>query len=400
MKIHRKKANETIREIAESYGVSEDLTRRINDIENGECADGEELLILTPTRSYGAQHNDTAERIGLRFGIRSEDLYLRNPWIKTEGIKPGQQLALKYDEPRYGMALANGYFYKGCTAEKLSEVMPFLTYITFAGAVASEQGISRTADFSKEIKLAHSNRKIPLLRVHDRHINRYKSEAELPRFAEELIDIALADGYKGIVLDSCSLDGSAKEFVSFLMILRKLLIGNDLILITEINENSPIEFSEFADGSVMYYPKYAMENPPSFKDGERKLLSDFSCRGESAKTFIDLPSLAKRGRDFSTINNLLNIARKGKDSVTQNENTLLSSICNRKQGEYIFTSLSCIKELLNLVNEFDYMGISFDIMRTPLSHLMMYSSMFKTSYLAADIHRIRPQEGCSRASAE
>ena len=41
-------------------------------------------------------------------------------------------------------------------------------------------------------------------------------------------------------------------------------------------------------------------------------------------------------------------------------------------------------------------GICFDIMRTPLSYLMMYDSLFKTSYHTS----IRSTEGCSREGVE
>ena len=79
--------------------------------------------------------------------------------------------------------------------------------------------------------------------------------------------------------------------------------------------------------------------------------------------------------------------------INTNKNTLLSHFDSRKQGEYRYTSLSGIRALLELMNEFDYMGICFDIMRTPLSHLMMYDSMFKTSYHT----NVRSREGCSHA---
>ena len=135
--------------------------------------------------------------------------------------------------------------------------MPYLTYITFADAVADEHGIHLSADHKKEVEFAISEKKIPLVRVYDRYTKRYKDGGDLTAFAEELIAMAESVGYKGIVLDSCSISDSAKEFSAFLMILRKLMIGCDLILITEINEKSPIEFSEFADGSVMQVAVYA-----------------------------------------------------------------------------------------------------------------------------------------------
>lgn len=399
MQIHIKRSDERLCDIAEGYGISEKALRMINEIEDGEPCVGEELLILTPTRTYTVQNGDTPERIALRFGIRVSDIFMMNPWADRT-LKVGDRLALKYDERAFGMAMANGYCYKGCERKKLICAMPYLTYITFAGAVADERGVRRSSDFKEEISLALKEKKTPLLRVFDRYPERYKREKDLTPFAEALIEAAQADGYKGIVLDSCSLLGSAEEFGSFLMILRKLMIGCDLILITEINEKSPLEFSDFADGSVMYYPKYAMENAPSFDEGERSVMADFACRGESAKAFIDMPSLARSGAEFCTVSEALKKARRCGASVKKNENTLLCHVGNGKQGEYTFTSLEGIKKLLGLVNEFDYMGVCFDIMRTPLSHIMMYNSMFKTSYLFSDTYNIRTREGCSRGVEE
>ena len=396
MKIHRTLAGESADKIAEKYGISEEFVRRLNDMDNLQPTEGEELLILTPTRTYTVKQGDTPERIALRFGIRKKDIYMQNPWLCGATLTPGEKLALRYDDRVHGMSVANGYFYKGCSEERLRRVMPFLTYVTFASALANERGISRTLDVNHAVKLVSEEKKIPLMRVHDNFPERYKSDKDLTRFAEEMIELAQEGGYKGIVLDSCSLSDSADEFSSFLMILRKMLIGCDLILITEINEESPIEFSEYADGSALYYPKYAFENPPSFEEGEKHLLADFACRGESAKTFVDIPALAARLGSYTTIDDALNTARRNKYCINNNENTLLSHLRDRKQGEYKFASLSCVKAILDLIAEFDYMGICFDIMRTPLSHLMMYNAMFKTSYYTS----VRSAEGCSRVGEE
>ena len=383
MQIHIKKGSERLSDIAEKYGVSEENVRLINEIPEGECAEGEELLILTPTRSYTVQQGDTPERIALRFGLKRRDIYPLNPWLSGE-IAVGQTLALGYSRSPLGMAAANGYFYKGCREQMLRRAMPYLTYVTFAAGVADERGVRRAADFSDEVRLVSDGGRIPLIRVYDRYAERYRSSGDLSRFAEELIELARGGGYKGIVLDACRLNDSAEEFAAFLMILRRMMIGCDLILITEINESSPLEFSEYADGSVMYYPKYAMDEPACFDEGERAVLCDFAMRGESARVFIDLPTLARHGRDYVTVSEALRYARRWGLPINHNESTLLSHIKDRRQGEYSFSSLRSIKALLELTGELDYTGICFDIMRTPLSHLMMYSAMFKTSYLTPD----------------
>ncbi len=396
MQIHIKGTGESIEEIAEGYGVWEENLRQINSIFDGDAADGEELLVLTPTRSYTVQHGDTLERIAMRFGIRKRDILAQNPWISEENVKTGDRLALKYGAPPLGMAVANGYFYKGCSEEALRRALPFLTYVTFGSAVCDKNKISKIFDDKKEVALATEEKKIPLVRVFDRYTERYKSGEDLTPFAEGLIRLAKDGGYKGIVMDACALSDSAESFSAFLMILRKMMIGCDLILITEINEKSPIEFSEYADGSVIYYPKYAMADPKSLDEGERSILSDFACRGESAKAFIDLPSLALYNGQYMPYADAISRARKGRCNITHNENTLLSSFTDRKQSECVFTSLKNIKALLELAREFDYMGVCFDIMRTPLSYLMMYGAMFKTSYF----NSVRTQEGCSHGVEE
>lgn len=395
MRIHTTEKGEKISDIANLYGISEELLRMINEIETGEPAEGEELLILVPTRSYTVQFGDSAERIALRFGIPKSDIYMLNPWLESE-LKPGQKIALKYDERRGGMAVANGYFYRGCDDKKFKRAMPYLTYVTFAAATADEGGIHCSADFSAPVKLSLAENKIPLLRIYDRYKNRYCEGDDTTAFCEEMIDAAKSGGYKGIVIDSCPLVNSAERFMSFLINLRKLMIGCDLILFTEVNENTPIEFSEYADGSVVYYPKYAMENPSDFNEGEREVISDFACLGESAKAFIDLPSLAKTSNGYSTVSEVLNMSRRQGYRVQNNESTLLSHVRDRRQGECCFSSLKNIKSVLDLIREFDYMGVCFDIMRTPLSHIMMYNNMFKTSYFSG----VKTREGCSRAVEE
>ncbi len=396
MHLHIRRNNESIKAIAEGYGVWEDNLRRINGIVEGEPAVGEELLVLTPTRCYTVQPGDSVERIALRFGVRKNDIFTNNPWIKENGLRTGDRLALKYSDPPIGMAVANGYFYKGCNIEALSRMLPFLTYVTFGSAAADSVRIKRIFDDGEAVRLATEKRKIPLVRVYDRYKERFKSNDNTTKYAEELIKLAAMGGYKGVVLNACDLNDSAENFLAFIMILRKLMIGCDLILITEITPESPIEFSEYADGSIIYYPKYATKNPPSFEDGERRVLADFACRGESAKAFIDLSPAAAYNQSYMTIDTALQTARKNGYEILQNKSTLLSNFSDRKQGEYVFPSLSGIKATLDLAREYDYMGICFDIMRTPLSHVMMYGTTFKTSYF----NSVRTREGCSRVGEE
>lgn len=395
MHIHTKDTNESISDIAKNYGVPEELIKITNELKD-EGASGEELLIMTPTRSYKVRYGDTAERIALRFGIGVGDIYLNNPTLLGKDPSFGETLVIKRGERSLGMSVANGYFYKGCSMEKLNRALPFLTYVSFGSAIADKHRVRRIMDDKKYVNLVKEMRKIPLVRVYDEYSDRFKSEDGQEGYAEQLISLAKDGGYKGILLNACQKLDSAEIFSRFLIKLRKLMIGCDLILITEINEDSPIEFSEYADGSVLYYPKFSMSELKNFDEGERRVLEKIASDAESAKIFVDLPSLARFGSEYLSITSALEKARQCGYEIQLNKDTLLSHFRDNKQGEYVFPSLTSIKEILKLVGELDYMGICFDIMRTPLNHLMMYSAMFKNAYHTS----VRTREGCSRVGEE
>ena len=382
MNIHIQGPEGGLTELCKSLEISEEHARRINGIKRGEAAPGEELLGLVPTRSYRTVYGDTLEKISLRFGVSRRELLLANPHLATREPKIGESVTLKYGDRCHGMRVANGYFHEGTSDEKLLTVLPFLTYVTFCSAVADRHGVRRIMQDKGQLKTATNAGKVPLVRVHDLFTERFK-KGDTKGFGESLIDFATKGGYRGILLNATSFSDSAEEYSLFLKKLRKLMIGHDLILITEIDENSPVEFSDNADGSVLYYPKYAMERPPSFADGERKVLADFATRGESSKTFVDLSCLAKHQRGYCSIDEALELARRNGYVISQNESTLLSHFTDRKQGEFTLPSLTGLRAIFDLICEFDYMGICFDIMRVPMKFLMLYNAIFKTCYQAS-----------------
>ena len=395
MRIHRVNKDESIGEIANFYNIKEDVIIKTNNIVKDNPSEGEELLIQQPTRTYRTVFGDSVDRIGLRFGVRKRDILALNPWISGGELPIGEELTLKATDTKRGMSVANGYYFRDCTMKKLTQAMPYLTYVTFGSIKADARGLRRIFDCTSEVIVCIKNGKIPLMRVFDEYTERYKIGKNMTEFAEALISAAIEGGYKGIVIDACPLSNSAKEFVSFLMILRKLMIGCDLILITEINEKSPLDFSEYADGSIYYYPKFAMNNPPTFDEGERKAIGRLATEGESAKVFIDLPSLAMVNHGYITVDEAIKTARRGRHTIDTNKSTLLSHFLG-KQGECRYTSLTGVNALLDLISEFDYMGISFDILRTPISYLMMYDSKFKTTSSAT----VRIREGYNHADGE
>ena len=217
MKIHEINGNETLPKIAEKYGVHEEYLARINGIEGGTVAEGEELLVLCPTRVHTAKHGDTVERLCMRYRVRKCDLLAQNPELCTGKLRAGQRIALKLGERSHGMAATNGYIYKGTTLDALRMRFPYMTYATFACYTADERRIHRIFDETELLEEVKKASKIPLLRIHDSWGERYKEHDNLKPFYEEIIELAKKSGYKGVCLNSSAFSNSANEYSHFIV---------------------------------------------------------------------------------------------------------------------------------------------------------------------------------------
>ena len=392
MHIHTLRDGETVADVASQYGICEDMLRANNSLEGCTPVSGEELLVLIPTRTYTVKHRDTPEKLSLRFGVTRRELYAQNPRLYTRGLYEGDKIALRHGEPIYGMGVANGYFYKGCPMSALERAMPYLTYVTVASAVEQNGEIIYNFDSGEVVRRAIENGKIPLLRIFRGSLTNRTDKEYVDKFCKSVIDAALRGGYRGVVLSECSDDGYGELLVE----LRGRMIGQDLILISEMSETSDNPANEYADGSVLSYDKYAEDSPRSLREGEDRVYSDFACRAESSKTFISLPSMARWGRGYCSVGEALRAARQYGCRIETDSETLISSYSSPHRGNLCFTSLQNIRAVLGLLAEYGYMGVSFDIMRTPVSYLMMYGTLFRTAHYTS----ARAAEGCSRARAE
>ena len=377
MTIHTVKDGERIKDIACKYGVDEGIIRRNNGIDQGEAAVGEELIILVPTRTHRLSDGDTPERLALRYNVRICDLLCINPRLSSGGYRTGDVIAIKYEPRSYGTAPSNGCVFGGASIDMLNGCMPYLTYVTLAAGVVDRGGVGFIFDHTRMLDVIKENGRIPLLRIYSRcDSDDFCKEGFTDLIIDRMIEAAMHHGYRGIVLA-----GEYPKCADFLVRLRSKMIGCDLILITEMDESSPYELSEYADGSILSYAKYTSDADISFKDGEQRVLSTFATGAESSKTFVDLPSLALCDKGFTDIGAALYTARRSGAEIKLNEDTLISEFTSRRSGRCRFTSLQNIKAVLELMNEYGFMGISFDIMRTPMSMLMLYTAMYKSATL-------------------
>lgn len=380
MQIHTVRPGDTVFKIAREYSTSP-----IKIIENNELSNpdalvvGQQLLILTPTRTYTVRGSDTLRRIADRFGVRYNSLLSGNPYLSGgDKLYPGQLLAIKYDAPKYGIAYANGYLYKGASRERLSLVMPYLTYLTIASGKREGDEVRLLFDDTDVIAAAKEHGKIPLMRVYDDSLE--FSEA----YADGLLLLAKAHGYGGITLAPYkAMREKPDELANFLIKLKKRLMEYDMTLFTEMDGNSKITLPDICDGYVIMYEKCCLENIPTFDEGERAVMENFSEISEPSKAYVDIPTYGYMGDEEVTKAEADKIARTSGMEINCDSER---GICHFSYNKYragkketvrvAYESLENIKAKLTLAGELGFMGISFDIMNVPVEYLMLFETMF------------------------
>ena len=391
MKIHTVNEGETLSDVAKKYGVCESDLSEINGIIGNKLSAGEEILILVPTRVHTSRYGDTLEKICMRYRVRINDILTLNPTIDKRKLEANKRIILKYDTRTHGMAVTNGCIYKGTTLNALENVLPLMTYATFASVMADQRGFHKIFDEECLLNTVKKESKVPILKIHDSWNERYSNLGNVTEFCDDIIELARKKGYKGILLNSTAHSCSASDYISFMMNLKKRMIGSDLILFTECDEKTPSGFNEIADGSILSYTKLWNEKICSFSEGEKKIISDFACDSESIKSFIELPSFARLGDGFIDIESAKRKARNKETNTVCDDETLTASF-DTGHKKCIYPTLKNVKAVLELMSEYGFMGICFDVMRTPSVFLSMYNAMFKTVNYTTSASR----EGCSR----
>ena len=385
MFIHTVKSGDTIFKIARAYSTSPMKIIENNGIENPDLLTvGEELLILTPTRTYTVRGTDTLQKIARRFGVKKNTLLANNPLLCGEDrIYPGQILAVKYDAPSFATVAANGYCFRGYDKERLLRALPYLTYLSVGCAYADSGRLGFTFDDSEVRGLGQAAGKIMMMRIYDRDGRMHESSASEEAFISLIINTAKSRGYGGITLASCGDSMRCEGYSEFLLKLRKRLLGCDLILFTELDESSPRSLCELADGCVLIYDKGRKESIPDFADAEARVYTEFANEKESAKTFIDLPAFASCSGEVMEIGEARRIARRRNLEIRHNDKTLMQefdytrfSAGHSKRCRVCFDSLKSTKAKLELVAELGFMGVSFDASRVEVATLMMIQAMF------------------------
>ena len=384
MKIHRVKSGETIFSIAREYSVPPTKIIENNGLLHPDkLSVGEELLILTPTRTYTVRGSDTLRRVADRFSVKCSSIVAKNPsLLGGEKLYPGQILTLKNDTPPYGLAFGHGYYYNGTPIERLHCVLPYLTYVSVCAARVKGDDVKLMFDDSRAVKEIRDAGKIPLLQI---YCDDRRCELD-DAMRDTAILLAKARGYGGINLCMSRADCDCEAYSKFLLELKRTLLEYDLLLFVELDENKDCRVLESYDGAILSYSKAQMNEPPSFKNGELLTFEKFADNYETSKAYVELSPFAFAGDEVILREDAMKIAYTNKCEIAYDEGTKLCYFDYNKytRGQKIptrvvFESLENIKAKLDLVDELGYMGVSVDIMRVPMSYLLMFDALFRHS---------------------
>lgn len=378
MKIHTAKRGESIFDIAGEYGISPIKLSENNGLSTRErLIEGEELLILIPTRVTTARRGDSIGDIASRFMTRECDLLALNPELMGKGqLYDGQPIAVRYGEPLWGMGIGNGYFYRGCPEGLLVRALPYLNYLTVAAGICQGGVISFLFEGKRAVSLARAAGKLPLLRIYLEDIPARDGWRELISSAALL---AKANDYHGITL--AGLSHAGENIREAIFEARKLLMECDLVLFVEGDIESKLDYADLADGAILTSDVLHKEPLCRFEEGARVAYSHYADIHESTRAFIDISPFAYTGGKYIAKTSAIETVRRGRGEIRYvAEGDVIAGAVGKGRGErvYLWETMQKQKKLLEAVSELCYLGISFDIARTPIYELLMFRVMFSS----------------------
>ncbi len=142
MIIHTVETEETIKTIANKYGIPEELILRENSLADGEpLAVGEALIIPEPMILYTVKEGDTLASLSERFEVSITKIWQNNPILEgSTTIFPGQLLIIENAEEKIGEIISAAIAFEGIEERKLRTALPYLTRLGIYGYVIGNNG--------------------------------------------------------------------------------------------------------------------------------------------------------------------------------------------------------------------------------------------------------------------
>lgn len=239
MTIHVVKPGETIRSIAENYGVSPFRLAADNGTSlDGTLAVGQTLVVQFPKQVHEVRSGDTLTGIAAQYGTSVRRLWQNNwPLRGSTVLTPGQELVLSYEGEKLGGIESNSYAYPFISPELLRAAIPYQTYLTpFTYGITAEGHLLELQD-NELIAIAREHGTKPVM-----HLSTYTEDERFDTdrakmvLTDEKIQTALIaeiqqmvirKGFAGVDVDFEYLTADlADDYAAFLGNLRKTL-GSD-----------------------------------------------------------------------------------------------------------------------------------------------------------------------------
>ncbi len=379
MIIHTVKNGENLYNIARRYSVPPTKILGDNDLYGDRLIAGDELLILIPTRTETVRGKDTLKSMAEKFKVRKDNLLCLNPALGgKDKLRPGQVITVKQDMPSLGAGSVLGQIHKGCRRESLFMFLPYTTYITINAGVIENNEIKITFDPAWASDICKAERKIHLFGIKDNSKGKFlDSKENYESIIENMVKYARQMNYNGIFISAKEASENYKDaFCEFLFEARKRFIGCDLLLFSEIFQNTPRDASEISDGAVLNICG------KSLRSSEDELRS-FSKEAESSKVFVNLPSPISSNDTEISVKEAKELCYRSGLNLSTDKETFLTSFTYTRyrvgEGEKInikFPSLSYIKGLYERLSERGFIGIALNTDNSPISSAAMFTASF------------------------
>lgn len=375
MQIHRLSDGENVYTVAEDYSISPLKLATVNEVEmNGSLGVGKELVIPSSTRTYTVRAGDELGAICRRFSINEGEIQAMNPELYgRKRLYQGQLLTVKRGVCKYGMALTNGYYYRGCPRSRFELFLPFINYLTICSARIEGNSIIPLFDDAEILDTAAKRGKFPLLRIYIGMCCEGENKDELISLA---VALAKAKGYRGITLANISALG--KDHTGFIEKMKKKAEKENLVLLTEHDLYEMTELCGIPNGYILTMEKLHKTPVPPFDECERKALCTLEESSDITRASIDLSAFAYSEGKYIDKNSAIKDIDRQRREYLYDDKTKTLTASGRGKKDILLESLENTKAKLTLVGELGYMGISFDIARTPLNELILYTEAFNT----------------------
>lgn len=211
MKIHTVERGESIRSVAELYGVPESRILFDNELDpHHRLYPGQTLIIGEPTCTDSVRGGDTLERIAKRNDTDVLTLLQNNPHLAAAGLLPSQPLNIAYDRKENRCIPVHAY---SGTAEEtiLRKRLPLVSVLSVQNAALLQSGRVQLLECAPRLAaLAREYRTLPILCIeatdaYGRHdtgaaVQILSSPNLTERFIRSTLEAVKAGGFAGAEL--------------------------------------------------------------------------------------------------------------------------------------------------------------------------------------------------------